>query len=310
MKMATTRERCPKAEWSIGYGSPCPAGDLGPDHQASLSRGRPMSMCDCCDSRTSCLLLSVPAACNLRCKSCAPREGAVLFRRGALLSFKEIVALTRQAVGFGIDKVCLTGGEPLVRWGIVRLVATLSGIPGLRDFSMTSNGILLSGFARDLHRAGLSRLNISLDSLDSKRFRDLSGGGELRKVLAGIDAAVAAGFETIQLECVVEFSPDEADARQVAGFGRERGIEVRFIRRMDLRRRRFWPVYGGDGGHCYRCDRLRVSCDGRVFPCFFDSESFSIRRYGIDGALRLAVGHKPATGLRSDVAHCVSGATA
>jgi len=232
----------------------------------------------------------------------------MMFRRGALLSFKEIVALTRQAVRFGIDKVCLTGGEPLVRWGIVRLAAMLSEIPGLRDFSMTSNGILLAGFARDLHRAGLRRLNISLDSLDPKRFRDLSGGGEIRKVLAGIDAAVAAGLENIRLDCAVEFSPDETDARQVAGFGRERGIEVRFIRRMDLRQGRFWPVYGGDGGHCHRCDHLRVSCDGRVFPCLFDDQSFSIRRYGIDGALRLAVGHKPATGLRSDVARYASGA--
>jgi cyclic pyranopterin phosphate synthase len=261
-----------------------------------------MSTYDGYDRRISQLLLSVTDACNLRCMYCAPTERAMMFRRGSLLSFKEIVALTRQAVEFGIDKVHLIGGEPLVRWGIVRLVAMLREIPGLRDFAMTSNGILLSGFARDLHRAGLGRLNISLDTLDAKRFRDLSGGGDLRKVLAGIDAAIATGFETITLNCVVEFSPDETEARQVASFARERGIEMRFTKRMGLRQGRFWPVYGSDGGHCHHCNRLRVACDGRVFPCLFDDQSFSIRRYGLDGALRLAIGHKPATGLRHNVA--------
>jgi len=282
MNGVMTYERGAKPEWSIGHGSPCSA-----------------SLC-----------LSVTDACNLRCKDYKYPQGAMMFRRGALLSFKEIVALTRQAVGFGIGKVRLTGGEPLVRWGIVRLVAMLREIPGLRDLAMTSNGILLSSFARDLHRAGLGRLNISLDTLDPKRFREQSGGGNLRKVLAGIDAAVAAGFETLKLECVVETSPDETDARLVAGFGRERGIEVRFIRRRDLRQGRFWPVCGGDGAHCHRCDRLRVSCDGRVFPCLLDDQSFSIKRYGMDGALRLAVGHKPATGLRIDVPHDAIGANA
>ena len=261
-----------------------------------------MSLCDRYDRRISYLRISVTDACNLRSKHCVPPEGIMSFRRGSLLSSKEIVALARRAVGFGIDKVRLTGGEPLVRWGIVRLVGMVSEIPGLRDLAMTSNGILLSGFARDLRRAGLGRLNISLDTLDPKRFRDLSGGRNLRKVLAGIDAAVAAGFDSIKLNCVVESSPDETDAQQVAAFGRERGIEVRFIRRMDFQQGRFWPVYGGDGGPCHRCNRLRVACDGRVFPCLFDDQSFSIRRYGIDGALRLAVAHKPATGPNSDVA--------
>jgi cyclic pyranopterin phosphate synthase len=144
-------------------------------------------------------------------------------------------------------------------------------------------------------------LNISLDTLDPARFRDLTRGGNLSQVLGGIAAAMAAGFATIKLNCVVESSPDEIDARQVAAFGKERGLEVRFIRRMDLQQGRFWPVYGGEGGDCHRCNRLRVACDGRVFPCLFDGQSFSIRRYGIAGALRLAVAHKPATGLRSDV---------
>jgi cyclic pyranopterin phosphate synthase len=301
VKRATTHERCPKAEWSIGHG--------GADQQVSRSGGS-LSANDCYDRKISCLLLSVTDACNLRCKYCAPAEGSITFRRGALLSFKEMVALTRQAVGFGIDRVRLTGGEPLVRWGIVRLVAMLREISGLRDVAMTSNGILLSGLARDLRRAGLGGLTISLDTLDPKRFRDLSGGGDLRKVLAGIDAAVAEGFETITLNCVVEFSPDETDARQVAGFGRERGIDVRFIRRMGLHQGRLWPICEGDSGHCYRCNRLRVACDGRVSPCLFDDQSFSIRRYGIDGALRLAVGHKPATGLRCDVAHYEIGVNA
>jgi cyclic pyranopterin phosphate synthase len=179
--------------------------------------------------------------------------------RSAILSFEEIEALARGALNLGIDKLRLTGGEPLVRRGIVKLVAMLGRIQGIKDFAMTTNGVLLADFAADLRLAGLGRLNISLDTLDPDRFREISRGGDLSRVLAGIDAAILAGFQRIKLNCVVESSREEADAQQVAAFGRERGFDVRFIRRMDLQEGHFWPVYGGEGGHCNRCNRLRIS---------------------------------------------------
>jgi cyclic pyranopterin phosphate synthase len=109
--------------------------------------------------------------------------------RSAILSFEEIEALARGALDLGIDKLRLTGGEPLVRRGIVKLVAMLGRIQGIKDFAMTTNGVLLADFAADLRLAGLGRLNISLDTLDPDRFREISRGGDLSRVLAGIDAA-------------------------------------------------------------------------------------------------------------------------
>ena len=251
--------------------------------------------------RISYLRVSVTDACNLRCNYCVPSCRVTWLDRSAILSFEEIEALARGALNLGIDKLRLTGGEPLVRRGIVKLVAMLGRIQGIKDFAMTTNGVLLADFAADLRLAGLGRLNISLDTLDPDRFREISRGGDLSRVLAGIDAAILAGFQRIKLNCVVESSREETDAQQVAAFGRERGLDVRFIRNMDLREGRFLPVYGGEGGHCNRCNRLRVTSDGRVFPCLFDPRSFSIRKYGIDGALRRAVADKPARGWRSDV---------
>lgn len=246
------------------------------------------------------LRISVTDRCNLRCRYCMPPEGVPKLRHVDILTFEEIHALTEKAVELGFDKIRLTGGEPLTRRGIVELVRMISSIPGIRDFAMTTNATLLSDQAVALRQAGLHRLNISLDAVDPARYREITHGGSLDQAMAGIDAAVSAGFTGTKINCVVEKSPDEPDARAVAAFGRARGLEVRFIRRMDLQAGAFWPVTGGDGGHCARCNRLRVSSDGRIFPCLFSNLSYAVRELGAETALRLAAEHKPAAGVRSD----------
>lgn len=254
------------------------------------------------------LRISVTDRCNLRCGYCMPAEGVTLVRREDILSFEEIHSLVVKAVELGVDKVRLTGGEPLVRHGIVGLVRRLAGIQGIADFAMTSNGVLLKDYAVSLRESGLRRLNISLDSMDAERFRCMTRIGDLRQVLEGIDAALKAGFDCIKLNCVVERSGDEPDARGVAEYARGKGLEVRFIRRMDLKNGLFWPISGGGGGHCGSCSRLRVSSDGRIFPCLFSNISYSIREHGVEGALCRAVENKPETGLRSDVGiHALGG---
>jgi cyclic pyranopterin phosphate synthase len=215
------------------------------------------------------------------------------------MSAGEITELVATAAALGVDKVRLTGGEPLLREGIVELVARIRPTNGLQDLAMTTNGLLLAPCALPLRQAGLDRVNISLDTLDPARFRKIACGGDLEQVLAGIRAAVFAGFRQVKLNCVIEASPDEPDARTVADFGRQQGLAVQFIRRMDLAAGRFWPVVGGNGGRCDRCNRLRVSCDGRVYPCLFSDLSYSIRELGVEAALRQAVGTKPAAGTRS-----------
>lgn len=256
-------------------------------------------MYDRFDRRIHYLRISVTDLCNLRCTYCMPAEGVTHLPREEILSFDEIADLARAATGLGIDKLRLTGGEPLVRRDILNLVRMLAAIEGFHDLAMTTNGTLLPELAGPLRAAGILRLNISLDTLDPERYRLITRGGDLRQVLAGIDAAMAAGFHPIKLNCVVQESPNEPDATMVAAFARERNLEVRFIRRMDTRTGRFWRVIGGNGGHCAACNRLRVSSNGFVYPCLFSDLCFSVRELGPARALQFAVQGKPASGATS-----------
>ena len=148
------------------------------------------------------LRVGVTDRCNLRCTYCMPEEVTFL-DRSELLSFEEIAAFVRVATGLGVDKVRLTGGEPLMRRGLPALVRLLAGLPGVRDLGLTTNGLLLAGQAAALYGAGLRRLNVSLDTLDPERFRALARRDGLDQVLAGIDAARAAGFERIKVNAVI-----------------------------------------------------------------------------------------------------------
>ena len=245
------------------------------------------------------LRISVTDRCNLRCRYCMPAEGVVLKEHGDILSFGEISEVVKVAVGLGISKFRITGGEPLVRRDIVSLVAMLSVIQGVEDLSMTTNGIGLEQLARPLKEAGLHRVNISLDTLDPAKYKEITRGGDLAAVLRGIDAAVLAGLNPVKINCVVNQSSDEPDAREVREFCRTRGLQPRFIRQMNLLTGEFSVVEGGSGGDCSRCNRLRLTADGNVKPCLFDDYEYSIREYGIEEALLKALHSKPRSGCRN-----------
>lgn len=253
-------------------------------------------MFDSFDRRIHYLRISVTDKCNLRCVWCMPEEGVTLVPHDEILSFEEIHEVTGVAVEMGVDKVRLTGGEPLVRRGIVELVAMLAGIEGIKDLAMTTNGVLLAVLAAHLREAGLQRVNVSLDTLDPERFRELTRGGDIKHVLDGIAAAKAAGLSPIKLNCVVEQSSSEPDARAVAEFAKKNGLEARFIRRMDVYNADFAVVEGGTGGDCPQCNRLRLSSNGMISPCLFSEAAFSVRELGAREAIRRAVQAKPEAG--------------
>lgn len=242
------------------------------------------------------LRISVTDRCNFRCFYCLPPGSVELVDRCSILTFEEIVDVARTACSLGILRLRVTGGEPLVRKGIVELVARLAAIEGLEDLAMTTNASRLAELAHPLKSAGLRRVNISLDSLDPEEFRRITGGGELGPVLEGIRAARAAGLKPIKLNCVIEKSPQEKNARTVAEFAAREGLEVRFIQRMDFETGFFRPVPGGRGGDCPRCNRLRLSADGRVRPCLFSDRGFAVRELGALRALQLALENKPESG--------------
>lgn len=186
------------------------------------------------------LRISVTDRCNIRCFYCMPAEGVVFRPREELLTFEEIEQFVRALVPLGIDKLRLTGGEPLVRADLPTLVELLAVIPGVRDIALTTNGMLLDSQAAALKQAGLRRLNISLDTLREEVFERITRRQGLDRVLAGIAAAQEAGFEEIRLNAVAIRGLTEEEIIPLAEFARERGLELRFIEFMPLDAEHHW----------------------------------------------------------------------
>lgn len=242
------------------------------------------------------LRVSVTDRCNLRCVYCMPEEGIQLMGHSEIIFYEDILDVIREGVDLGLTKIRITGGEPLVRKGVVGLVRMISEIEGIRDFGMTTNGILLEDYAFELAAAGLHRVNVSLDTIDPEKYRQITRGGELGKVIAGIKAAKDAGISPIKINCVVKNSSEEPDAVEVGRFCLKNGLQARFIHEMDLETGCFVPVEGGDGGNCGNCNRLRLTANGMIKPCLFSNIEYSIREHGIREALLLAIHTKPEKG--------------
>ena len=186
------------------------------------------------------LRISVTDRCNIRCFYCMPEDGVQFMDRAEILTFEEIERFVRAAVPLGISKLRLTGGEPLLRRDLPRLIENLAAIPGIRDMALTTNAVLLEEHAAELYRAGLRRLNIHLDTLDRARFERITRRDDLARVLAGIDAAVAAGFEHTKLNIVAVKGLVEPDIVPIALYCRERGFEPRYIEFMPLDAQSLW----------------------------------------------------------------------
>jgi cyclic pyranopterin phosphate synthase len=225
-----------------------------------------------------------------------PEDGIRLMNHRDILSFEEITEVVRVAVSQGIDKLRITGGEPLVRKDIVTLVSQMASVNGVKDLSITTNGILLEELAQPLKDAGLHRVNISLDTLNPLKFSEITRGGDIEKVLRGIQAAKDAGLEPIKINCVVFKSSNETDALEVKEYCRSNNLQVRFIRQMNLESGEFSVVEGGEGGNCSQCNRLRLTASGMVKPCLFDEQEFSVRELGAEKALLSALNSKPLNG--------------
>lgn len=180
------------------------------------------------------LRVSVTDRCNIRCFYCMPAENVRFKPRAEILTFEEIERFVRVAVALGVNKLRLTGGEPLVRHDLPRLVARLSEIRGIKDIALTTNGILLAEQAADLKTAGLNRLNVSLDALNADRFKQIARRDGLQRVLDGIFAAQKAGFKKIKLNSVAIRGLTEDEVLPLGRFARQHGLELRFIEYMPL----------------------------------------------------------------------------
>jgi cyclic pyranopterin phosphate synthase len=244
------------------------------------------------------LRISVTDRCNLRCTYCMPPEGVPSLPHERILSFERMAEVAAAAALLGFDKVRLTGGEPLVRKGVEQLVSLIAAIPGIRELAMTTNGTLLAPIARDLAKRGLRSVNVSVDTIDPKRFAEITRGGRLRDALDGALAARDAGLR-VKLNAVA-IEGHEGDLEAVAVWAAGNGMGFQSIARYHLDEEK------RDGGKydrppsCSRCNRLRLLSDGGLRPCLHGSESVPVDFADIEGSIRRAVLAKPPRGLCCD----------
>ena len=180
------------------------------------------------------LRLSVTDLCNLRCKYCMPESGICKKSHEEMMTFKEMEEAVRVAASLGIKKVRITGGEPLVKKDITKLCETIAAISDVEEVCITTNGVLLEKYAKDLKNAGVSRVNISLDSLDRDKYIRITGRDELENVKRGIDAALTAGFKKVKINTVLIGGFNDDELEDLAGLTRKLPLDVRFIELMPM----------------------------------------------------------------------------
>lgn len=274
-------------------------------------------MLDGCGRTIDYLRLSVTDLCNYRCRYCMPLEGVAKRDHRDMLSLEELAEIAEACVRCGVKKIRLTGGEPLVRRGIVELCRQLRAIPGLEELCLTTNGSLLPQLAAPLREAGLDRLNISLDTLRPDRFSEMTRLGSLSEVLSGIRAAENAGFRDLKFDTVLIGGFNDDEIRDFVNLTREHPWEVRFIELMPMgpcaawdkscflpgdtvleriptlqqiasrgvaRRYRLPGAVGTVGlispvnhDFCAQCRRIRVTADGKLKGCLHSREEINLR---------------------------------
>ena len=247
------------------------------------------------------LRVSVTDRCNLRCRYCMPAAGIKLKSHSAILSYEQIITIVQAAAELGIGKIRLTGGEPLVRKNIAFLIRELKAIPGISEVSMTSNGTRLDLLAGDIHAAGLDRLNISLDTLEAGKYRQITRNGDIERVFSGIDQALKQGFKQIKINMVLLPGFNHNETENIKRFCLERGLVLQRINHYSLHN----LASAGQGFTaerplpCNICNRLRLTADGKLKPCLFSNLEFAVDFQQVKTSLEKAIASKPAHG-----SHC------
>lgn len=254
-------------------------------------------MFDRYNRRINYLRISVTDRCNFRCTYCMPEEGIPLKKQKDILSYNEIAEIVKTGVELGLSKIRLTGGEPLIRKDLHVLVKMLSELEGINDIGLTTNGVFLPRQAKLLKEAGLNRVNISLDTLNPEKFKQITRLGKLEDVLAGIDAALEARLLPVKINFVRIPGVNEEDEENVREFCRKKDLQLRFIRQMNLKTGEFSSVENGYGGICEICNRLRLTADGFIVPCLHSELRYSVKERGIKEAFLKAVEFKPEKGI-------------
>lgn len=245
------------------------------------------------------LRISLTDRCNLKCTYCVPSEGMKLMKAKEMLSDDELIETIKIGAELGITKIRFTGGEPLMRANIVNLTSRVKNIPGIQEVVLTTNGIFLAKMAADLKQAGLDRVNISLDTLNPQKYKEITRGGNIYDVFAGIHEAKKVGLTPVKINFVRIPGVNEAEEEPIREYCKENDLKLRFIKQMNLETGEFSQVEGGDGGNCALCNRLRLTANGTIKPCLHGNFGYNIREHGIKEAFMLALHIKPEKGTGS-----------
>jgi GTP 3',8-cyclase len=247
------------------------------------------------------LRISVTDRCNFRCTYCMPSDGIEFKNHDQMLRYEDIGKIAQEAGKMGFYKIRLTGGEPLVKKNIERCVALIKETGYYRDICMTTNGSLLTfEKAVALKAGGLDRITVSLDTLDSDTFTQITRGGVIADVFRGIDAAQTAGFANTKVNMVItnETKPDEIE--KMRSFCQSKGVHLQLIHRFTLSDREdisINEIAAQRPPKCSRCNRIRITADGFVKSCLFSDNEEKIDLNDIESSLRFAVQHKPENGV-------------
>jgi cyclic pyranopterin phosphate synthase len=244
------------------------------------------------------LRISVTDRCNLRCTYCMPEEGVKPKQHQDILSYEKIIQAARAASDLGIKKIRLTGGEPLVRKGILFLVEELKQLPGLDELTLTTNGVLLDRMAQPLKKAGLDRINISLDTLDPAKYKKLTRTGDIQHVLRGIDAAIEAGFKNTKINMVLIPGFNESEVENMRELCQRKGFTLQRINHYSLS-----DIESIDRHYsaerplrCEQCNRIRLTADGKLKPCLFSDLEIPLDFNHLKESLIKAIQSKPKNG--------------
>lgn len=239
-----------------------------------------MALIDTYGRRINYLRLSVTDRCNMRCCYCMPAQGVAKLEHKEMLSYEELYKVASACVAQGIEKIRVTGGEPLVRRGLVDFLARLSRVPGLKELVLTTNGLQLEELALPLREAGVARLNISLDSLQPETFARITRGADLNKVLAGIDAAQKAGFGPLKINMVVMRGVNDQEILDFAALTLEKPFTVRFIEYMPTLKDEGWGAQSMPGSEIL----ARIAERYPLLPLVNSEMAGPARNYKIQGA--------------------------
>lgn len=242
------------------------------------------------------LRISITDKCNLRCTYCMPEDGVTPLKHSSLLTYEQIAAITKSAVGLSFRKFRLTGGEPLVRRGVVDLVSMLKSIEGVDFLGMTTNGLLLPRFAGDLKKSGLDSLNISLDTLDPEFYRKITRKGNIEDVFAGIEAAKNAGFDKIKINMVVTEETRDNELASMKKFTLENGLILQRIRQYSLLQIKSDEQMYERPPSCGACNRIRLTHDGFLKSCLHGNQEIPVDFNDIKGSIIKTIHSKPFEG--------------